>query len=59
MKGFGLITKHSCLVCIILATDSQNLGRLNRKLSDVLPIFKLISEAEETGLSLASSDHPA
>ena len=34
---FYLSTKYSCqLLCIILTTDSQNLGRLNRRLSEVL-----------------------
>ena len=36
MSGFYLSTKYSCQICIILATGCQNLGRLNRRLSEVL-----------------------
>ena len=35
-QGFIQAQKYSCQICIILATGCQNLGRLNRRLSEVL-----------------------
>ena len=36
MSGFYIAQEYSCQICIILATGCQNLGRLNRRLSEVL-----------------------
>ena len=36
MSAFYSSTKYSCQICIILATGCQNLGRFNRRLSEVL-----------------------
>ena len=36
MSGFDLVTKYSRQLYIFLAMGSQNLGRLNMRLSEVL-----------------------
>ena len=41
-----LTQNYRCQLCIILATDCQNLGRLNRKLSEVLGLLRQFVECE-------------
>ena len=45
LKGLMLARKHSCQICIDLATDSQNLDRLNGRLSEVLITWIVQSKA--------------